>query len=113
MERLLIWTTVRLNRRTLVKRTLALAFGLFAGAAAGYPGVAVAADPCYIAGYGRCEACSCGPHATCQNCGTAIFCNRYTQMWPVTGCWNNGTHQCCDCACRADGFDYLCWCYDG
>lgn len=108
MEKFLMWTAMRVNRRTMLRRTLAAGFGMFAAAAVGYPGIALAAtcSPSPV----PCDPCNCGPHATCKS-GCGAVCQQSTLMHPLPGCWNaGGTHECCDCDCRSGSFGFSCIC---
>lgn len=110
------WLTRQINRRTILRRTAATAFGVFAGVAVGVP-YAEAAIPC-------------GPSPDCRSyssqfcsghncvCGTSPYfcCTKWNSGCSSAGnyCWYSGGKKCCDCTCNvysAGGHTYHCICY--
>jgi hypothetical protein len=110
MEKFLQWTAVRMTRKRALNRTLGLVFGLFAGAAAGIPAIAWAANCIGPWGSGACDPCNCSGH-TCKVCGSAL-CQKTTCCCPGgSGCWSSNGKTCCDCQCRSGSFGWYCYCW--
>ncbi|MET4783734.1 hypothetical protein ABIB56_003756 [Glaciihabitans sp. UYNi722] len=103
------------NRRTVLKGTLATVFGVVAGATVGMPQAAYAAFPC--SGLPNCRSTNpilCSGH-TCSGNGYNAQCTAAPGMCSGSGnCWTSGGGQCCDCSCSifsAGGYTFNCICY--
>jgi len=102
MKRMLLWTTIRINRRTALRGATAAAFGALAAAAVGRPATAVVIDPCSAPhGGGACLVTNC-LGKTCKSygltqCGPLIG---YCQGSTTSACWSSPSGgTCCDCWC--------------
>ena len=109
MTKMLHWGAVRLSRRRLLNRTTTLAFGLFAGLAAGVPQVAYAGGCSGTA----CSGCNCnGATHDCQACGSTACQNAPAGSCIENQyCWSSSGHLCCDCDCRSGSFGFRCYCH--
>jgi hypothetical protein len=110
MQELLRWTAVRINRRSMLKRTLGLTFGLFGGLAAGVPQIAWADTCTGPFGSGHCDPCNCSGH-TCVTCGSALCQVTTCCCGTQSGCWSSSGATCCDCQCRSGSFGWYCFCF--
>lgn len=116
MNKQMVNGTRFLNRRTMVKGTLATVFGVVAGVTVGKPLAANAAFPC--SGLPNCRDTNpvlCRGH-TCSGNGYNAQCVAAPGMCSGSGnCWTaTGGGQCCDCYCNvysAGGYSWYCICY--
>jgi hypothetical protein len=101
------WMAIQTNRRRFIARAAGAAFGVFAGAAAGMPGVAYAGPCSGPYGTGRCSGGSCTAAGRCKGpCRkTACCCFGHS-----TGCWSTYPGICCDCACSVGTRSWYCYC---
>lgn len=111
----MVKTTRFINRRTVLKGTLAAVFGVVAGATVGRPTAAYAAFPC--SGLPNCRSTSpdlCSGH-TCSGNGVDAGCTALVGLCSgSTNCWTSSGGQCCDCQCNAfsgGGHTWNCICY--
>jgi hypothetical protein len=102
MKRILRWTTIRINRRTVLRGATTAAFGALAAVAVGRPATAVVIGPCSSPyGGGACPPTNCSG-TTCRDygltlCGPLIgYCFGST----TSACWSSSSGgTCCDCMC--------------